>query len=91
MKKHTNEHLIYGTSEIRRSSSKHWTYIRGFGLSIPAVTGIVGHLIVHVLTETKLVFRHTNFDQIKVDPSNEVAQDGVVDDALHNTKVCYYN
>lgn len=51
----------------------------------------MGHLIVHVLTETKLVFSHTHFDQIQVDPSNEVAQDGVVDDALHKTTVCYYN
>lgn len=47
----------------------------------------MGHLIVHMLTETKLVFCHAHFDQIKVDPSNEVAQDGVVDDALYSTKV----
>lgn len=71
----------------RRSLSKHWTYIGGFGLSVPAVAGIVGHLIVHMLTETKLVFCHTHFDQIKVDPSNEVAQDGVVDDPLYTVRM----
>lgn len=58
------------------------TYIRGFGLSIPAVAGIVGHLIIHMLTETKLVFCHAHFDQIKVDPCNKVAQDRVVDNSL---------
>ena len=42
----------------------------------------MGHLVVHMLAEAKLVFCHANFYQVKVDPANEVSQDGVIDDSL---------
>lgn len=58
------------------------TYVGGLGFSIPAVAGIVGHLVVHVLTETYFVFSQTNFGQVEVDPSDEVAEDGVVNNTL---------
>lgn len=61
------------------------TYIRGFGFSIPAVTGIVSHLVVHVLSETQLVFGHTNFSKVEVDPPDEISQDGVIDHSLNET------
>lgn len=58
------------------------TYVGGFGFGVPAVAGVVGHLVVHVLTETYFVFRQTNFGQVEVDPPDEIAQDRVVDDTL---------
>lgn len=58
------------------------TYVRRFGLCIPAITSIMGHLVVHMLAEAKLVFCHANFYQVKVDSANEVSQDGVIDDFL---------
>ena len=58
------------------------TYVGGLGLCVPAVTGIVGHLVVHVLAEAQLVFGQTHFGQVQVDPADEVAQDRVVDDPL---------
>lgn len=61
------------------------TYIRGFGFSIPAVAGIVSHLVVHVLPETQLVFGHTNFSKVEVDPPDEISQDGVIDHSLNET------
>lgn len=57
-------------------------YIGGFGLSIPAVTCVMSHLVFHVLTEAHFVFGQSHFDQIQVDSSNEVAQHRVVDDSL---------
>lgn len=58
------------------------TYVGGFSFGVPAVAGVVGHLVVHVLTETHFVFCQTNFGQVEVDPSDEVAQDRVVDNTL---------
>lgn len=60
-------------------------YIGGFGFSIPAVAGVVSHLVVHVLSETQLVFGDADFDKVEVDPPDEVPQDGVVDHPLNDT------
>lgn len=62
------------------------THIGGFGFSIPAVTGVVSHLVVHVLSETQLVFGNTNFSKVEVDPPDEISQDGVVDHSLKETE-----
>lgn len=59
------------------------TYVGGFGFSVPAVAGVVSHLIVHVLSETQLVFGDTNFSKVEVDPPDEISQDGVIDYSLH--------
>lgn len=59
------------------------TYVGGFGFSIPAVAGVVSHLVVHVLSETQLVFGDTNFSKVEVDPPDEISQDGVIDHSLH--------
>lgn len=66
---------------------KNWkrTYIGGFGFSVPAVAGVVSHLVVHVLSETQLVFGDTNFSKVEVDPPDEVSQDGVIDHSLNET------
>lgn len=61
------------------------TYIGGFGFSIPAVAGIMSHLVVHVLTETQLVFGNTNFSKVEVDPPDKISKDGVVDHSLKRT------
>ena len=42
----------------------------------------MGHLVVHVLAETQLVFGHANSGQVEVDSSNEVSQDGVINHSL---------
>lgn len=72
------------------SKEKHCsvTYVGGFGLSVPAVTGIVSHLVVHVLSETQLVFGNTNFSKVEVDPPDEISQDWVVDHSLRDNKQC---
>lgn len=61
-------------------------YIGGFGFSVPAVTGVVSHLIVHVLSETQLVFGNADFSKVEVDPPNEISKDRVVDHSLKETK-----
>lgn len=61
-------------------------YVRGFGFSVPAVAGVVSHLVVHVLSEAQLVFGDAHFDEVEVDPPDEVTQDGVVDHPLNVSK-----
>lgn len=63
------------------------TYIGGFGFSVPAVTGVVSHLVVHVLSETQLVFGNSNFSKIEVDPPDEISQDGVIDHSLNEKAI----
>lgn len=46
----------------------------------------MSHLVVHVLSETQLVFGDAHFDKVEVDPPDEVPQDGVVDHSLDDTK-----
>lgn len=65
------------------------TYVGGFGFGIPAVTGVVSHLVVHVLSETQLVFGNTNFSKVEVDPPDEISQDGVVDHSLSETRYIF--
>lgn len=62
------------------------THVGGFGFCIPAVTGVMSHLVVHVLPEAQLVFGDTNFGEVEVDPPDEVSQDGVIDDPLQETE-----
>lgn len=71
-----------------RGVNKNWkgAYIGGFGFSIPAVAGVVSHLVVHVLSETQLVFGDTNFSKVEVDPPDEISQDGVIDHSLNKRK-----
>lgn len=47
----------------------------------------MSHLVVHVLPEAQLVFGHAHFDQVEVDPPDEVSQDGVVDHPLRDTGI----
>lgn len=46
----------------------------------------MSHLVVHVLSETQLVFGNAHFDKVEVDPPNEVPKDRVVDHSLNETK-----
>lgn len=46
----------------------------------------MSHLIVHVLSETQLVFGDTNFSKVEVDPPDEISQDGVIDHSLNETE-----
>lgn len=62
-------------------------YIGGFGLSIPAVTRVVSHLVVHVLTETHFIFGQSHINQIQVDSPNEVTQHWIVDHSLQKTEI----
>lgn len=61
-------------------SSKQWhraslqaTHIGRFGLGIPAVAGIMGHLILHMLSEAEFIRRYSNLREVEVDPANEIA------------------
>lgn len=72
---------ILHLQSVNKCCSK--TYIGSFGFSIPAVTGVVGHLVVHVLTEAQLVFGYTDFSKVEVDPPDEISQDGVIDHSLN--------
>lgn len=47
----------------------------------------MSHLVVHVLSETQLVFGDADFDKVEVDPPDEVSQDGVVDDSLSDSRI----
>lgn len=49
------------------------TYVGRFGLRIPAVAGIMGHLILHVLSEAKFIRRNPNLHEVEVDAANEIA------------------
>ena len=62
--------------EENKSDKKKWrvTYICCFTLRIPAIPRVMSHLVSHVLTETKLLFLHTNFSQEEEDTSHEVTQ-----------------
>lgn len=62
------------------------SYIRSFGFSIPAIAGIVSHLVVHVLPETQLIFGDTDFSKVEVDPPDKISQDGVIDHSLNETE-----
>lgn len=58
--------------------------VAGLQLSIPAVLGVVSHLVGHVLTETELGEVNTNLDQEELDTGEEVTQSLVVDEASLN-------
>lgn len=46
----------------------------------------MSHLVVHVLSETQLVFGDTNFSKVEVDPPDEISQDGVIDHSLNEAE-----
>ena len=50
------------------------THIGGSALSIPAVAGIMSHLIGQMLSEAQPLGVHTDFGHEQVDASHEVAQ-----------------
>lgn len=73
-------------------AERNQTYIWGFGFSVPAVAGVVSHLIVHVLSETQLVFGNADFSQVEVDPPNKISQDWIIDHSLNQTgKSSFYS
>ena len=59
--------------------------VAGVQLSIPAVLGVVSHLVGHVLTETELCEVNTNLGQEELDTGEEVTQSLVVDEASLNS------
>lgn len=62
------------------------TYIRRFGLCIPAVTGIMSHFILHMLSEAQLLRGYTDLCKEEVDSANEVTQNRVIDHTLEREK-----
>lgn len=56
--------------------------IGGLNLGVPAVSGIVGHFVGHVLTEAQTLRIDANFDEEEVDASHEVAKGLVIHHAL---------
>ena len=54
---------------------------RVLDLGIPAVAGVMRHLVAHVLSETQASSVDTNLDQEEVDAPDKVAQRLVVNDA----------
>jgi len=43
-----------------------------FRFGIPTVTGVVGHLVLHMLAEAEFIWRYSNLREIEVDAANEV-------------------
>ena len=62
------------------------TYVAGLDLSIPTIASIMGHFVVHVLTEAETVDLDTNLDQEQVDAANKVTERLVVNDFLEAIK-----
>lgn len=60
-------------SKWQCKTSLQSTYIGRFGLSIPAVARIMGHLILHVLSEAEFLRRYSNLHEVEVDAANEIA------------------
>lgn len=51
----------------------HSAYIGRLGFSVPTVTGVMGHLVLHVLPEAEFIWRHSNLHEVEVDAANEIA------------------
>lgn len=60
-------------SKWQCKNSLQSTYIGRFGLSIPAVARIMGHLVLHVLSEAEFLRRYSNLHEVEVDAANEIA------------------
>ncbi len=58
------------------------TYIWSFALCIPAITSIMSHLIVQMLTEAEFLWVYTNLDEEQVDTTHEVCYHLTLDDIL---------
>ena len=69
---------------VRFGDPRDFSYVRCFALGVPAVTGVVGHLVAHVLAEAEPGWIHADLDQEEVDASHEVTQHPVGDDALQS-------
>ena len=68
------------------------TYVRCFTFSVPTVTSVMGHLIVHVLSETELLWLDAYFHQEEVDTSHEVTESLVGNQFLKRQIItCNYN
>lgn len=61
------------SSTQRHKASLQATHIGRFGLSVPAVAGIVGHLILHMLSEAEFIRRYSNLREVEVDAANKIA------------------
>ena len=49
-------------------------YVGSLALCIPAVRGVVRHLIAHVLPESQLCRVHSHFDHVQIDPGHVVCK-----------------
>lgn len=58
------------------------THVRCFGFGVPAIAGVVSHLVIQMLTETTLVRMYAHFEQEEVRPCHKVCQDLTVDNTL---------
>ena len=56
--------------------------VRALNFSVPAIGGVVRHLVLQVLTEAKTVGVDANLNEEQVASSNEITQGFVRDDAL---------
>jgi hypothetical protein len=61
------------SSEQRCKALLRATHIGRFGLGIPAVAGIMGHLILHMLPEAEFIRRYSNLREVEVDAANKIA------------------
>jgi hypothetical protein len=57
-------------------------YVRCFALCVPAVLGVVSHLVAHVLTEPQPLWTDSNSNQELMDTTNVVPQCLVSDKPL---------
>lgn len=67
---------------LRQIREQENFYIGSLGLSVPAVTCVVGHFILHVLAEAHFILGQAHFNEVEVDSPNKVAQHRVVDHTL---------
>ena len=72
----------------RPAHTRTHTHVGGPAFSIPAVSGIMSHLIAHVLTKPQLVWSHAHTDQELVDSAQEIGQCLVSNNTL-TTASCY--
>jgi hypothetical protein len=90
LKRLTNNHLVLrlvrvNSQVVRRSVSATNALdpaVGGVDLGVPAVGGVVSHLVRHVLAETEAVGVDTDLGEEEEDASNEVTESLVVDHAL---------
>lgn len=60
----------------------NWIYVGGKAFGVPAVAGVMGHFIIHVLAESQFLGIDAHFDHVLLDAGHEIGQCFVGDHVL---------